>query len=126
MACHVPNGQFCHINSSLYTADTLSSCSYTLFLKNKDKINKFCILSVINQTQDEVFNINNNFWVPSTLQDNKRLYVTCLQYIYSIKLHFPYDIIYLSNGCEATVITFVLPFNNKQNVEPLLKHLNIN
>ena len=31
----------------------------------------------------------------------------------------PYDIIYLPNGCEANAITFVLPSNNKQNVEPI-------
>ena len=34
-----------------------------------------------------------------------------------IKLHFPYEIIYLPNGCEANAITFVLPSNNKLNVE---------
>ena len=31
------------------------------------------ILSIINQTQDEGFNINDNFWAISTLQDNKKL-----------------------------------------------------
>ena len=69
MACQVSNGQFCHINSPLYTADTSNSCSYALFLQNKDKINKFCILWVMNQTQDEAFNINDNFWAISTCPD---------------------------------------------------------
>ena len=73
MACQVSNGQFCHINSPLYAVDTSNSCSYALFLQNKDKINKFCILpSVINQMQDEAININNNFWAISTLQNNKK------------------------------------------------------
>ena len=70
MACQVSNGQFCHINSPLYTTDTLNSCSYALFLHEKERINQFCILSVINQTQDEAFNINNTFWAIFTLQDN--------------------------------------------------------
>ena len=68
MACQVSNGQFCHINSPLYTVDTLCSCSYVLFPQNKYRINKFCILSVINQTQDEAININDHFWSISTLQ----------------------------------------------------------
>ena len=34
LACQVSNGQYCDINSPLYTADTLSSCSYALFLQN--------------------------------------------------------------------------------------------
>ena len=61
MAYPVSNGQFCHIKSDLYEADTSNSCSYALFLKNKERINKFCLLSVINQTQAEAFNINDNF-----------------------------------------------------------------
>ena len=109
----------CHINSPLYTANTLSSCSYAIFLPNKDKMSKFCILSVINQTEDEAFNINDNFWAISTLQGNKKLYITCLQYNYLIKSHFLYDIVYLPNGCEANAITFVLPSNNKLTVEPI-------
>ena len=60
-------------------------------------------------------------WAISTLQDNKKLYRTCLQYSYMIKFHFPYDIMYLTNGCEANTITFVLPSNNKLTVEPTIE-----
>ena len=98
---HVKYGQFCHINSPLYTADTSNSCSYAQFLKDKIQRNDVCILSVVNQTQDEALNINNNFWEISILQDDKKLYTTCLQYSYTIELCYPYDIIYLPDGCEA-------------------------
>ena len=74
---------------------------------------------MVNQTQDEAININDNFWPIFTLQDNKKLYITHLKFSYSIKLHFPYGIIYLPDGCEANAITFVLPSNNKLNVEPI-------
>ena len=115
MACQVSNGQFCHINSHLYAADTSNPCSYSLFLKVREKINY--ILSVINQTHDEALNIYDIFWAITTLQDNKKLYITCLQYSYTIKLCFPYDKIYLPNSCEAIAITFVLLSNNTLNVE---------
>ena len=53
------------------------------FLQNKDKINKFFILSIINQIQDEAVNVNDNFWAISTLKNKKKkLYITCLQYSY--------------------------------------------
>ena len=117
MACQVSNGQFCHINSPLYVTDTSKSCSYTLFLKDKEKINSACMISVINQTQGETLNINDNFWAISPLQDNKKLYITCLPFSFTIKLHFPYDIIYLPNGYEANAIAFMLPSNNKLNIE---------
>ena len=53
----------------------------------------------------------------SILQDDKRLYITCLQFSYSIKLYFLYDKIYLPDGCEAKAMSFLLPSNNKLHVE---------
>ena len=117
MACQVSNGQFCHIDSPLYATNNSNSCSYALFLKAREKINDFFILSLINQTQDEAFNIDDNFWAISILQHNEKLYITCLQYSYMIKLCFPYDIIYLHYSCEANTITFVHPSNKQLNVE---------
>ena len=38
-----------------------------------------------------------------------------------IKLCFPYVIIYLPDSCEVNAITFVLPSNNKLNLEPTTK-----
>ena len=55
----------------------------------------FCLLSMVNQIQDEAININDNFWSISTLHNNKTVYITCLQFSYSIKLHIQYEI-YLS------------------------------
>ena len=78
MEGQVPNRQFCHINSPMYEADTSKSCSYALFLKDKVKLNNVCILSVINQAQDEALNVKDNFWAISTLQDDEKLYITCL------------------------------------------------
>ena len=121
MACQVSNGQFCFINSPLYTADTSNSCNYALFLQNKEKINQFCTLSVINRTQDEAININGNVWAISTLQNNKKLYIACLQYSYSISLCFPYDIVYLPDGYKANAITFVLLSNNRLNVNSMIE-----
>ena len=121
MACQVSNEQFCHINPPLYVADTSNSCSYVLFLKDKVKINDACILSVTNQVQDEALNINDNFWAISTLQENKKLYITCLQYSYTIKISILYDIIYLPDDCEANAGTFMLPPTNKLNIEPSIE-----
>ena len=62
--------------------------------------------------KDEAININSTFLAISTLQNNTKLYITCLQYSYSISLHFPYNIIYLPDEYKANDITFILPFNN--------------
>ena len=119
LSCQVSNGQFCCINSLLYSVDTSSSCNYALFLQNKDRINKFCTLSMVNQMQDGAFNISDNLWSISTLHDNKKVYISCFQFSYLIKLYFPYYIVYLPSGCEANAVTSILPSNNNLNVEPI-------
>ena len=48
-------------------------------------------------------------------------FVTCFQYSNSISLHFPYDLVYLPDGCEASAITLVLPSNKRLNVNPMIK-----
>ena len=103
---------------------TSSVCSWYIQIlklhfipKWQGKYKQCFILSVINQTQDKAININDNFWTISTLQYDKKSHITCLQFSYTIKLSFPYDIIYLPDGCEANVISFVLPSNNKLHVE---------
>ena len=90
-ACHDFNNDF-----------TLFTAVLVLFIK----INTFCTLSVINQTHDKAVKINGNIWVISTLENDKKLCITCLQFSYVIALQFPYDIIYLPDGCEANAITF--------------------
>ena len=85
------------------------------------RINTFCTLSLINQTQHKAININENFWAISTLESKKKLYITCLQFSYSLALQFPCDVIYLPDGCEANAITFVLPSNNHLNVHSDIK-----
>ena len=82
LACEVSNGQFCCIHSPQYTADTSSSCSYAFFLQNKDRINKFGLLSMANLRQDEAININDKFWLIYMLHSDKKVHVTCLGFSY--------------------------------------------
>ena len=67
--------------------------------------------------QDEAINMNDNFsqFLPSIMIQRFKSPV----YSFLIKLCFPFEIIYLPDGCEANAITFVLPSNNKLNVDPI-------
>ena len=87
------------------------------------KINSVCILSIINQTHDKAITINDIFWAISTLSNDKVSYITCLQFSYTIKLHYPYYIIYLPDGCEANAMSFMLLSNSIPHVESSIKTL---
>ena len=43
--------------------------------------------------------------------------MACLQYSFTIKPHFPCEIMYLPNSCEANAISFVLLSSNELNIE---------
>ena len=103
----------------LWTPQSPAAMHY--FSKNRNKINIFCTLSAINKTHDKAVNINDNFEAISTLENNKKLYITCLQFSYSLALCFPYDIIHLPDRCEANAVTSVLPSNNWLNVDSIIK-----
>ena len=51
----------------------------------------------------------------------KKLYIICLQFSCTSKLCFPYDIMYLPDGCEANAISFLLPSKNKLHVKTPVK-----
>ena len=51
----------------------------------------------------------------------KKLLITCLQFCYTIKLCFPYNIIYLPHSCEASAISYVLPSKNKLKVDSYIE-----
>ena len=110
-----------HQHTPVYSVilQTLAVTSFSFRIKSK--LIKLCILSVIIQTENKAINIYGNFWAISILQNNKKFYTTCLQYSYSILLCFPFDIVYLPDGCKANAITFVLPTNNRLNVDSIIK-----
>ena len=110
MACQVSNGQFCHINS-FYIQQILNILAVMPLSLKKDKINTFYILLLINQTQDEAFNINDNFCAISTLQDNKKLYITCLQCCVMQTLH-------IGNYLVFSVSTATVAYTKEQCLTP--------
>ena len=58
MACQVSKGKFCHNNTPYIQLASPSPAAIPYSSKNRNKINTFSTLSVINQTHDKDVNIN--------------------------------------------------------------------
>ena len=48
--CTLAQGHFCSLNTALYHIDYSKWCLATMFLKQNDRINKYCPLSITNIT----------------------------------------------------------------------------
>ena len=75
-------------------------------------MSKYCHLSVLNQTRNKAISIDKNFMAITTLSPQK-LHVSCLSDSYPFSLRNPFDIMYMPNGCEASLDSFFLPSNDK-------------
>ena len=58
-----------------------------------EKIKEYCQILVLHQTIDQAFSIEKNFWAITTLSPRK-LYVTCLTYLYPYYSRHPFQILF--------------------------------
>ena len=88
MSCIVSTGQFCRLDTALHLADKVHDCSYFLFMNNKEKIQEYCKISVINLTADHDTSLDGNYWTVTT-SIPKKLYITFLTYSFPHTLKHP-------------------------------------
>ena len=65
--CIVSSGHFCRLDRALHPIDNVQECSYFLFEDDKEKISKYCQISVLNQTRDQAVSTDKNFWAITAL-----------------------------------------------------------
>ena len=87
-SCIVSTGNICRLNTALLPADRVQDCSYFPSENNKEKIKKYCQISVLNQATDQAINIDMNFWEIAMLGP-RNVYITHLTYSYLYNLRHP-------------------------------------
>ena len=63
--CTLAQGHFCSLNSALYHIDYSKWCLAAMFLKQNDRINKYCPLSIINITGPQAIYLDQGSWAIS-------------------------------------------------------------
>ena len=102
----------------------IQECSYFLFEGKKEKISKYCLISILNQARDQA-NSRDKYMLAITIIDLRNLYLSCLTYSYLLTLRHPFNIIYLPHSCEASSHSFFLPSHYKLNHKGDGKNLSI-
>ena len=65
--CLMTNGHLCMLNQALYPVEQMNWCVYALFINDEDRIEKNCILRMINRTTNLGYSLDGYLWAISTL-----------------------------------------------------------
>ena len=75
--CLMTNGHLCMFNQALYLVESMNWCIYALFIKDKEEIEKNCLLKTINHTTNLVYTLDGYLWAISALAAEK-LQIRCV------------------------------------------------
>ena len=75
--CLVTNGHLCMFDQALYPVECTNWCMYALFINNKDRIRKDCLLKTLNQTTNLAYSLDGYLWAVSALAAEK-LQIQCV------------------------------------------------
>ena len=98
--CLVMNGHLCMFNQALYPVDHTEWCIYALFINDKSRIKRNCLLKTLNQTTNLAYSLDGYLWAISALVTEK-LQVRCIMETSVISIKPPLQIVDIGNGCEA-------------------------
>ena len=83
-------------------------CIYTLFVNDKNQINRNCFLKTLNQTTNLAYSLDGYLWAISALTTEK-LQVRCVMETHIITIKPPLEIVDIGNGCEAYSASIYIP-----------------
>ena len=106
--CLVTNGHLCMFDQALYPVECTNWCIYALFINDKNRIRKDCLLKTLNQTTNLAYSLDGYLWVVSTLAAEK-LQIQCDMETSVIMIKPPLQIVDVGNGCKAYSASIYIP-----------------
>ena len=106
--CLMTNRHLCMFNQALYPVEQMNWCVYALSINNEDRIEKNCVLRMINRTTNLAYSLDGYLWAISALATEK-LQLRCVMETCIIMIKPPLQIVDISNGCEAYSASIYIP-----------------
>ena len=76
--CTLAQGDFCSLNTALYHIDYSKWCLVAMFLKDNDRINKYCTLTMTNITGPQAMYLDQGSWAIS-IEKSSQMQIRCPQ-----------------------------------------------
>ena len=127
--CTLVQGHFCSLNTALYHIDYSNWCLVAMFLKENNRINKDCKLSVTNITGPQAIYLDQGLWAISVKKPTQ-MEIRCPKVTQVKSLKPPITLINLQPACSAFSPGVKLPpyfkqFSKGFHVALKSAHLNI-
>ena len=106
--CLMTNGHLCMFNQALYPVEHINWCIYALFINDKERVERDCLLKTMNQTTNLAYNLDGYLWAVSSLAAEK-LQIRCVMETCVITIKPPLQIVDIGNGCEAYSASIYIP-----------------
>ena len=106
--CLVTNGHLCMFDQALYPVDRTEWCIYALFMNNRHKIKRNCVLKTLNETTNLAYSLDGYLWAISALATEK-LQIRCVMETHMVTIQPPLQIVDIGNGCKAYSASIYLP-----------------
>ena len=98
--CTLAQGHFCSLNTALYHIDYSKWCLAAMFLKQKDRINKYCLLSITNITGPQAIYLDQGSWAIS-VEKPTQMEIRCPQVTQVKSLKPPITFVTLQPACSG-------------------------
>ena len=98
--CTLAQGHFCNLNTALYHIDYSNWCLVAMFLKENNRINKDCKLSVTNITGPQAIYLDQGLWAIS-VEKPTQMEIRCPKVTQVKSLKPPITLINLQPACSA-------------------------
>ena len=111
--CTLAQGHFCNLNTALYHIDYSNWCLVAMFLKENNRINKDCKLSVTNITGPQAIYLDQGLWA-IYVEKPTQMEIRCPKVTQVKSLKPPITLINLQPACSAFSSGVKLPPYFKQ------------
>ena len=98
--CTLAQGHFCSLNTALYHIDYSKWCLAAMFLKDNDRINKYCTLTMTNITGPQAMYLDQGSWAIS-VEKPTQMEIRCPQVTQVKSLKPPITFITLQPACSG-------------------------
>ena len=114
--CQATDGYLCLMNQAMYPTSTNNWCIYSLFIKDRKKIDENCHIKVELRSTTVAVSLGGYMWAISPIATEK-IQIRCLEESRIVTIKPPLTLLEIGNGCEGYSPSIYIPAKSQMSSE---------
>ena len=114
--CQATDGYLCLMNQAMYPTSTNDWCIYSLFIKDRKKIDENCHIKVELRSTTVAVSLGGYMWAISPIATEK-IQIRCLEESRIVTIKPPLTLLEIGNGCEGYSPSIYIPAKSRMSSE---------